>query len=151
MVKTIFITAGFFVVVMMALLAGMEWGGWFRGDGLASEAFPELSVRQVSIFFTLYVFFQVWNQVNCRSLVPEESGLAGLTRNPTFLAIAGTVAVVQFLIVSVPLLGTIFKVEPLGWLDWLAIVAGSASVLLFAEVARRARLLTTAERGARTS
>src|SRR5204862_4317343 len=29
MVKTIFTTAAFFGVVMMVLLAGMEWGGWF--------------------------------------------------------------------------------------------------------------------------
>src|SRR5262249_16866065 len=60
MTKTIFLTAAFFVVVMMTLLAGMEWAGWFRGEGEVSTAFPELTVRQVSIFFTLYVFFQVW-------------------------------------------------------------------------------------------
>jgi Ca2+-transporting ATPase len=140
MLWTIFTTAAFFVVVMLALLAGMERGHWFRrGDGAASAEFPELSVRQVSIFFTVYVFFQVWNQVNCRSLVPEESGLSGLGRNPTFLAIAGTVALVQVLIVSVPFLAAVFKVEPLGAADWLGVVAGTASVLVFAEAARRVR------------
>src|SRR5581483_2573287 len=78
MVKTIFITAGFFVVVMLTLLVGMEHRGWFRGGGEASQEFSGLTVRQVSIFFTLYVFFQVWNQINCRSLAPTESGLRGL-------------------------------------------------------------------------
>jgi Ca2+-transporting ATPase len=143
MVRTIFLTAGFFVVVMLALLIGMEYGHWFAdGSGPNPEDwdFAPLNIRQVSIFFTVYIFFQVWNQMNCRSLVPQESGLKGLTRNPTFLAIAGTVAVVQVLIISVPWLGSIFKVEPLSPLDWLLILAGTASVLVFAEVVRRLRL-----------
>ena len=137
---TIFSTAAFFVVVMLTLLAGMEWYGWFRGDGEPSAEFPELTVRQVSLFFTAYVFFQVWNQVNCRSLVPEESGLRGLGRNPTFLVIAGTVAVVQVLIVSVPFLARVFKVEPLSIVDWLGVVFGTALVLVFSEIMRRLRL-----------
>jgi Ca2+-transporting ATPase len=139
MIWTIFTTAAFFVVVMMTLLAGMEWYGWFRGDGARSAEFPELSVRQVSIFFSVYVFFQVWNQVNCRSLAPDESGLSGLGRNPAFLAIAGTVALVQVLIVSVPFLAGLFKVGPLGLVDWLGIVGATASVLVFAEAARWVR------------
>src|SRR5207244_3159360 len=83
MVQTILGTAAFFVVVMMTLLIGMEWFGWFdpawlpKGrwseydPGVQSHDFPELTTRQVSIFFAVYVFFQVWNQINCRSLTPE--------------------------------------------------------------------------------
>jgi Ca2+-transporting ATPase len=89
----------------------------------------------------VYVFFQVWNQINCRSLVPQVSGLSGLFRNPTFLAIAGTVAGVQVLIVSVPWLAAVFEVEPLTPWDWLWIVLGTSSVLIFAETVRRVRLL----------
>ena len=44
--------------------------------------FAELTIRQVSIFFTVYVFFQVWNQINCRSLTPEMSGFAAAVREP---------------------------------------------------------------------
>jgi len=144
MLGTIFTTAGFFVVVMMTLLVGMEWYGWFAaGSGPNPEGweFAPLNIRQVSIFFTAYVFFQVWNQVNCRSLVPEESGLNGLRRNSIFLVIAGTVALVQVLIVSVPFLAQVFKVEPLGLVDWLWVVVGTASVLVFSEMARRVRRL----------
>src|SRR5439155_15815444 len=32
------------------------------------------TVLQVSLFFSIYVFFQVWNQISCRSLTPEVSG-----------------------------------------------------------------------------
>src|SRR5262249_44918462 len=141
MVKTIFITAAFFVVTMMALLIGMKHG-LFAGDEQPPEDwdFAPMNLRQVSIFFTVYVFFQVWNQINCRSLTPDMSGLSGILNNPTFLMIAGTVAVVQALIISVPRINHIFKVEALSPFDWLCILLGTASVLVFGEVARRIRL-----------
>jgi Ca2+-transporting ATPase len=135
---TIFATAAFFVVVMMGLLAGMEYSGWFAGAGPPSQEFPGLTGRQVSIFFTVYVLFQVWNQVNCRSLVPEVSGFRGLWGNPTFLGIAGTIVLGQVLIVTFG--GRIFQVERLDPLTWLAIVGFTASVLVFAEISRRVRL-----------
>jgi Ca2+-transporting ATPase len=143
MVRTIFATAAFFVLTMMALLIGMKHFHWFAsGSGPNPEDwdFDPLNIRQVSIFFTVYVFFQVWNQINCRSLTPDASGLSGIWNNPTFLTIAGTVAVVQALIISLPGLGRIFKVEPLSPLDWFYILAGTASVLIFGEIARRIRM-----------
>lgn len=139
MVKTIFSTAAFYVVVMMVLLAGMEWGGWFAGDGPPSAEFPELTTRQVSLFFAIYVFFQVWNAINCRSLTPETSGFHNLFANKAFMVIIGTVAIVQVLLTSIPGLAAIFKVEPLWWYDWLILIGFTATVLIFAEIARRIR------------
>jgi Ca2+-transporting ATPase len=139
MLENIFSTAAFFVVVMMGLLLGMKYGHWFAGGGDESKDFPGFTIRQVSIFFTVYIFFQVWNEINCRSLVPEVSGFHGLFRNPVFLGIVGAIIVVQVLIVSFG--GSVFQVEPLGLLDWLVIVASTASVLVFGEVARRAWLI----------
>jgi Ca2+-transporting ATPase len=143
MVRTIFVTAAFFVVTMMILLLGMKYQGWFAagsGENPEDWSFSPLNIRQVSIFFTIYVFFQVWNQINCRSLTPDTSGLSGILNNPTFLTIAGTVAIVQVLIITTPGLGRIFQVEWLHVTDWLYILAGTASVLVFAEIARRIRL-----------
>jgi Ca2+-transporting ATPase len=96
------------------------------------------TVLQVSVFFSVYVFFQVWNQINCRSLTPNTSGLYRLLHNPAFLVIASIVAGGQIIIVTFG--GPIFKVEPLGPLYWLGIAGATASVLVFAEVARRVRL-----------
>ncbi len=143
MVKTIFSTAVFFVVVMMVLLGGMTYRHWFAaGSGPNPEdwEFGDLNIRQVSIFFTVYIFFQVWNEINCRSLTPQSSGFRGLMHNRVFLGIVATIAAVQVLIVSVPFIGGIFKVERLDMLDWLWIIVGTASVVLFAEVMRRLRL-----------
>jgi Ca2+-transporting ATPase len=134
----IFITAAFFVVVMIALLLGMHHGGWFGGSAARSHEFPEFTYRQVTIFFTVYVFFQVWNQINCRSLDPRESGLHRLFENPQFLLIASLTVLGQVLIVTLG--GKVFDVEPLGVLDWLVIAGATSSVLVFAELARRIRL-----------
>ena len=118
----------------------MEWSPFaFQGDGLKNTEFPELTSRQVSIFFTVYVFFQVWNQINCRSLDPRVSGWAGLLKNPFFLVIASLTVLGQVLIVNFG--SAAFAVEPLGLLDWIWIALGTSSVLLFAEVSRWFRRL----------
>jgi Ca2+-transporting ATPase len=143
MLGTIASTALFFIVVMMGLLLGMkgtpERPGWFAGDGGWSDVFPSFTVRQGTIFFTVYVLFQVWNEFNCRSLDPAVSGLAGLGKNRVFLGIAGLIVVVQFLIVSFG--GAVFHVERLGFRDWLLMLAGTASVVVYAEIIRLLRLL----------
>ncbi|MFM7151302.1 MAG: calcium-translocating P-type ATPase, PMCA-type [Gemmataceae bacterium] len=95
------------------------------------------TVFQISLFFSIYVFFQVWNQINCRSLTPEESGFRGILQNPVFLMIGGAVALGQILIVTIG--GNVFKVEPLGVSTWLAIIAFTATVLLFSEGIRQIR------------
>jgi Ca2+-transporting ATPase len=95
------------------------------------------TVFQVSLFFSIYVFFQVWNQINCRSLTPNESGFQGMFANLTFLTIASIVAVGQIVIVTLG--GPIFKVEPLGVGAWMSVIVFTASVLAFAEIVRYLR------------
>jgi Ca2+-transporting ATPase len=138
MIGNILGTAAFFVVVMIALLLGMQHAGWFAGTGPRANDFPELTYRQTTIFFTVYVFFQIWNQFNCRSLSVEESGLDRPFQNRQFLVIvlltvAGQIAIVRFGSV-------VFNVEPLGVVDWLVIAIATSSVLVFAEIARRVRM-----------
>jgi len=60
-----------------------------------------------------------------------------LFRNRPFLLV--TLATVAGQVLIVTLGGEVFHVEPLGWLDWLAIAGATASVLLYAEVVRRVR------------
>jgi Ca2+-transporting ATPase len=103
-----------------------------RLAGLQGEV--TFTVFQVGLFFSIYVFFQVWNQINCRSLTPETSGFHNLFCNGMFLLIAGATAVGQVLIISIG--GRVFKVEPLSLLQWLLIIVGTSSVLVFAEIAR---------------
>ncbi len=179
MLRTIFITAAYFVVVMLALLVLMKGqpvggAGWFAGPGLWSveaggtrlalpgedlekiadykyrirgtgnetldglEGTVNFTVLQVSLFFSIYVFFQVWNQISCRSLTPQVSGFHRILNNPTFLLIAGSVAVGQVFIVTFG--GRVFNVEPIGPMAWAWVIAFTSTVLIFAEVARMVRL-----------
>jgi Ca2+-transporting ATPase len=177
MVGNILLTAGFFVVVMLALLWAMAGtpdapglfgatGGdvtWLVRSGVDEEMAPasaleraddgtwrqrlpggesrpvqvEFTAYQATLFVTVYVFFQVWNQINCRSLTPEVSGLRGLWRNPYFLLIASLTVVGQVVIVTFG--GSVFDVQPLALRDWLVIAAATMSVLVFAEVSRLIR------------
>jgi Ca2+-transporting ATPase len=130
---TIIVTAAFFVIVMLGLLIAMQ-RGFLAGDGEPEGGF---TLRQGTLFFSIYVFFQVWNQINARSLTPDMSALHGLLQNPIFLAIAGLVALGQIAIVTFG--KTVFHVGPLGFLDWLGVIAFTSSVLIFAEIVRRVR------------
>lgn len=133
MTRTIFLTAGFYVVVMLTLMVAMK-NGFLAGDG---PRVGDYTIRQGTLFFSIYVFFQVWNQINARSLTPDMNAFHGLLNNAAFLTIAGLVAVGQIAIVTFG--GVIFNVEPLGILDWLGVIGFTSSVLLFAEIARRLR------------
>lgn len=139
MLATIFTTAAFFVVVMLVLLWGMTHYGWFRGvnDESAGEEFAPLTFGQTTVFFTVYVLFQVWNQINCRSLTADQSGLSRLLQNRAFLMIASLTLIGQILIVTFSY--DIFKVRPLSIGHWLGIAASTSSVLLFAEIVRWVR------------
>jgi Ca2+-transporting ATPase len=134
MLWTIGVTAAFFVVVMISLLAAMKYNGFLTADEVPAAG-EDYTTRQVSLFFSIYVFFQVWNQINARSLTPDVSGFHRITQNPLFLAIAALVAVGQILIVTFG--GRVFNVAPLGVWDWLAVIASTSSVLIFAEIWRR--------------
>ena len=107
-------------------------------EGVPIVGTVNFTVFQVSLFFSIYVFFQVWNQISCRSLTPEASGFHRILQNPTFLVIAGAVAVGQVLIVTFG--GRVFNVEALGLMDWVWVVAFTSTVLIFAETARKIRL-----------
>jgi len=132
MIRTIAVTAGFYIVVMLGLLIGMKEWNWFGGDELSP--LEPFTYRQATIFFTAYVLFQVWNQINCRSLSTEVSGIRGLSQNPIFLGITAVTVIVQVLIVTFG--GKVFNVRPLTLTEWLVLAASTSSVLLFAEIVR---------------
>lgn len=136
---SILLTAGFFVVVMMGVLLALEKGWLADGSGPNPDRweFSPLNIRQVSLFFTMYVLFQVWNMINCRSLSPESSGLVGFWRNRSFMGIMLAIIVGQALIITFG--GRIFSVEALGVIDWVLITVATASVLAFGEIVRRLR------------
>jgi Ca2+-transporting ATPase len=160
--QSILTTSVFYVIVMMALLIMMKGTPdqpGFLGDagetvkwmaetsGGKVEQLTSLEIkqstegahamftmRQVTIFFTAYVLFQVWNMINCRSLSSRVSGLSNLAGNPNLLLIA--TLIVGFQVILVQFLGALFNTEPLTVLEWALIALATSSVLIFGEVAR---------------
>ena len=160
--QSILTTSVFYVIVMMALLIMMKGTPdqpGFLGDagetvkwmaetsGGKVEQLTSLEIkqstegahamftmRQVTIFFTAYVLFQVWNMINCRSLSSRVSGLSNLAGNPNLLLIAALI--VGFQVILVQFLGALFNTEPLTFLEWALIALATSTVLIFGEIAR---------------
>jgi Ca2+-transporting ATPase len=110
-----------FYVVLIALLK------YFQRDG-------SVSVRELSIFFTIFVMLQFWNMFNARALGLNKSAFNRLTENRGFIFILPTILVVQYLIVQYG--RVMFRTEPLSVSTWLAIIGGTSVVLWAGELFR---------------
>ncbi len=110
-----------FYVALIALLK------YFQHDGV-------VSVRELSIFFTVFVMLQVWNMFNARALGLNKSAFSRLGENRGFILILPTILVVQYLIVQYG--RTMFRTEPLDTFTWLVIVAVTSVVLWAGEIFR---------------
>ncbi|MDD3146639.1 MAG: calcium-translocating P-type ATPase, PMCA-type [Candidatus Riflebacteria bacterium] len=110
-----------FYVVLISLLK------YFQLDG-------EVSVRELTIFFTVFVMLQVWNMFNARAMGLNKSAFNGIKENKGFVLILPTILVVQFLIVQFG--RVMFRTEPLSLGTWLAIIASTSLVLWAGEIFR---------------
>lgn len=120
MIKNISITGGTFAVLMIAWLIGMASGG--------------TTERELSIFFSSFVFLQFWNMFNARVFGRTVSAMSGIMENKAFLVIAVGIAVFQVLVVQYG--GAFFRTVPLSLMDWVIIVAVTSLVLVAGEVLR---------------
>jgi Ca2+-transporting ATPase len=118
--RSILITAGFYII---AGLAAMKTG--FLGGSSPAE--------QATIFFTAFVFAQVWNGINCRAvngvMPPFFKG------NPVFFVLMGLIVVTQVLLVQFG--GAFMDTVPLSPINWGTITLASASVLVVGALIRR--------------
>lgn len=110
-----------FYIVLISLLK------YFQLDG-------DVSVRELSIFFTVFVMLQVWNMFNARAMGLKKSAFNGITENKGFAFILPTILIVQFLIVQFG--RVMFRTEPLSFVTWLAIIASTSIVLWAGELFR---------------
>ena len=90
--------------------------------------------ERLTIFFTVFVLLQFWNQFNARTLGSNKSAFSGVTENPYFLSISAAILAGQILIVTFG--GTAFRVVPLGVSTWITIIAATSAVLWIGEITR---------------
>jgi len=102
--------------------------------------------QQLTVFFTVFVMLQFWNQFNAKTLGSNKSAFDNLSENPLFLIIAMAIFVGQILIVTFG--GDVFRVVPLDLMMWLKIIAATSLVLWIGEISRWISRMNSGSKGA---
>ena len=95
------------------------------------------NLQALTIFFTVLVMFQFWHKFNCRALRHDESPFALIHKNRLFLGIVLTITVVQIIMVQTPIVGELFRTQPLSARQWLDITLLTATMVPAAWLGRK--------------
>ena len=116
MARTIFVCGGAMVAVLLGMLVRWSAGG------------AELSVRQLTLFFSAFVFMQFWNMFNAKGFETRRSVFRSLKGTREFFLILAAIGIGQILIVEFG--GTVFRTVPLSWQEWCTLF-GATSLFAF--------------------
>ncbi len=123
MARTLFTCGGVMVVVLLGMLFY-----WSFGSG-------EMTVRELTLFFSTFVFMQLWNMFNAKGFETRHSVFKDWHGCREFFLILLAIAVGQVLIVEFG--GAVFRTVPLSWGEWAAVI-GATSLIAFGGEAVRA-------------
>ena len=93
----------------------------------------ELTLHELSLFFTMFIMLQFWNMFNARAFATNR-GAFHFKGCKGFNFIVLMILIGQILIVELG--GQMFSVTPLSLTDWTIIIVASSGVLLLGEVFR---------------
>mmetsp|Transcript_6989 Transcript_6989/g.10245 ORF Transcript_6989/g.10245 Transcript_6989/m.10245 type:complete len:945 (-) Transcript_6989:2690-5524(-) len=88
--------------------------------------------RDTSMVFTTFVFFQIFNALNCRSEV-KSAFQSGLFSNKALLWSIGGCLFGQLAMIYLPFMRFIFDTEPLSVADWMLILPLTSTVWIIEE------------------
>lgn len=123
MARTLFTCGGVMVVVLLGMLFY-----WSFGSG-------EMTVRELTLFFSTFVFMQFWNMFNAKGFETRHPVFKDWHGCREFFLILLAIAVGQVLIVEFG--GAVFRTVPLSWGEWAAVI-GATSLIAFGGEAVRA-------------
>ncbi len=112
-------------VTFILILLGLYY--WLGMDG-------DMSVRDLTIFFTVFVLLQFWNLFNARVFGTTHSALSHLAKSYVLVGVAAVIFVGQYIIVQFG--GEVFRTTPLDGKTWLILIAGTSPVLWIGELLR---------------
>ena len=95
------------------------------------------TVRQLTVFFTTFVFLQFWNLFNAKGFEAGCAASHGIAHSRTFLTVLALIALGQWLIVELG--GEVFRTVPLSWQEWAWIVGLTSLIALGGEAIRALR------------
>ena len=102
-----------FVAVLLGLM--FFWG-------------PDMSIRQLTMFFTVFVMLQVWNMFNVKTFGENRSAFHDLRHSYVFVLIVLLIVAGQVAIVNLG--GEVFRTTPISFKDWMTII-GTTSIIMF--------------------
>jgi Ca2+-transporting ATPase len=129
MAENVLVMSAFFVLVILF----MQATGWYLGVD------PKDKQLVSSVVFTTYVFMQVFNLFNARSVKPERSAFVNLFQSRNFLGIMGLIVVIQVLLTQTQFGGLAFNTKPLPIEVWAQILFLGVSVIGLGELFRQVR------------
>ena len=96
---------------------------------------PNISDREMGIFFSVFVFLQFWNLLNARAFATGKWAFNNMEDSKVFWCVAvvvfvGQIALVQFL-------SPLFNCAPLDLPTWLYIILGTSPVFLIGQIVAR--------------
>ena len=121
MMRGIILTGGLFFLITFALL-------WYF------ERVRGVDATELTVFFCIFVMLQWWNLFNARCLGSTHTPFHRLWACRGFLLVLALILVGQWLIVTFG--GEMFRTVPLSFDTWLAIIFGTAPVLLLEVVSK---------------
>ena len=119
-------------LAFLAILMGMLF--YFKQLPGGVQADGEMSIRYLTIFFTVFVMLQFWNLFNASVFGTNHSIFKDAGHALGMLSVALIILVGQFIIVTFG--GKVFRTEPLDGQTWLQIIAGTSLVLWVGEIWR---------------
>lgn len=150
MMKRIFGVGLFFVIVLFGFIqyfmhSGVETLADFSLRDYFANYFNFHHVggftpKELSMFFTIFVFMQFWNIFNAKAYHSHQSALRGFLNKDVRRGFGLTLLIIflgQVLIVTFG--GEMFNVVPLPFGDWVRIIVGTSLILWVGELVRWAR------------
>ena len=128
-----------FILVTGMLFAVLMIGMYYYYVHIANEGRPvfarginpNISLREMGIFFSVFVFLQFWNMLNARSFATGKWAFNNMEDSKVFWAVAVVIFIGQIFLVQCcyPL----FDCEPLDLTTWLLIILCTSPVLIIGQ------------------
>ncbi|MBR5907417.1 MAG: calcium-translocating P-type ATPase, PMCA-type [Bacteroidales bacterium] len=96
------------------------------------------SLKFETVFFTGFVFMQIWNLLNARVMGSTKSAFTALWKNKTFIVVLSLIILLQVIIVEFLPTG-LFRTCRIGIEYWGAIVAATSVVMIIGEIYRASK------------
>jgi len=120
-----------FAVIMIAMFLHII-GDQDAGSRAIEGINPNINRREMTIFFSVFVFLQFWNLFNARSYTTGHSAFHNIKGSKVFFAVAAVIAVVQIGIVQFA--PRLFDCQPLDLTTWFLVIGLTMPVLLLGEL-----------------